>query len=197
MNTKVSPFKSLYERVICNYNFILYKVWVIYSAWWLFFYYSIASFDMLLSVCNRTIMKSPPVLIWERIPSISIRETVILLPVGVLKLSIPVISTPHDVLWRRYLSEPHWFVTMKKDPRISSSTHLMHKVVVTQTNLFFYFMHLCTYLRLTGMCAVCYLLNNAASMTVIVYTPHTSCIVYLWCLNFSWNVFTGCLCLTV
>lgn len=162
-----------------------------------FFYYSIASFDMLLSVCNRTIMKSPSVLIWERIPSISIRETVILLPVGVLKLSIPVISTPHDVLWRRYLSEPHWFVTMKKDPRISSSTHLMHKVVVTQTNLFFYFMHLCTYLRLTGMCAVCYLLNNAASMTVIVYTPHTSCIVYLWCLNFSWNVFTGCLCLTV
>lgn len=54
--TKMYPYESLHKGVICNYSFILYRVWMIYKAWWIFFNYSIASFDMLLSGCNRAIM---------------------------------------------------------------------------------------------------------------------------------------------
>lgn len=144
LNTKVYTYKSLHKELfVIKILFYTRYGWFIKTGHF-FFNYSIAYFYMLLSVCNRTIMKSP-LLIWERIPSISMRETVILLSVGVLKLSIPVISTPHDVLWRRSLSEPHWFLLMWQWRKILASPHQLISCIRLWWLKLIYFFILCTF----------------------------------------------------
>lgn len=149
-----------------------------------FFYYSIASFDMLLSGCNRAIMNLQYWSEREFRPFPWGKQSFFYLSVY---LNFPYLWYLHPMMccggdFFQNLTDFFWCDNEERSSHLPS-THLIHKVVVTQIYLFFYFMHLSTYLRPTDMCAVCYLLNNVASMTVIVHTLHTSCIVYLWCLN--------------